>query len=83
MNMQNILYLFRVFKTDIPGSDSSFRLSTFSTDFSTINTDFPQSRLKGQVFHILDFSFHEVLRKARSSKIASESEVSGFSTDST
>jgi len=44
--------LFRVFKTDIPGSDSSFRLSTFSTDFSTINTDFPQSRLKGQVFHI-------------------------------
>ena len=41
--------LFRVFKTDIPGFDSSFRLSTFSTDFSTINTDFPQSRLKGQV----------------------------------
>ena len=43
---------FRVFKTDIPGSDSSFRLSTFSTDFSTINMDFPQSRLKGKVFHI-------------------------------
>jgi len=75
--------LFRVFKTDIPGFDSSFRLSTFSTDFSTINMDFPQSRLKGQVFHILDFSFHEVLRKVGSSKIASESEVSGFSTDST
>ena len=44
--------LFRVFKTDIPGSDSSFRLSTFSTDFSTINMDFPQRRLKGRVFHI-------------------------------
>jgi hypothetical protein len=44
--------LFRVFKTDIPGFDSSYRLSTFSTDFSTINTGFPQSRLKGQVFHI-------------------------------
>ena len=29
--------LFRVFKTDIPGFDSSYRLSTFSTDFSTIN----------------------------------------------
>jgi len=52
MNMQNMACLFRVFKTDIPGSDSSFPLSTFSTDFSTINTDFPQSRLKDQVFHI-------------------------------
>jgi len=50
--MQNMPCFFRVFKTDIPGSDSSFRLSTFSTDFSTINMDFPRSRLKGQVFHI-------------------------------